>query len=356
MADEYRDPLQEAVDDAVALDLSSPPVHDALAAFHRIPERGVPFSCSVADTFFGGGRRERYREVANPGLNRSDNHLQGVQRFRDRLYLSAGDLMEGCAHLFILSYHEASPGQSATAELTGVLSLDDRLDHAGGIHRLGDVLVVPIEGPNAGSVVGFLHLADPDNPKWITGARIERSEPKAGAAALARLPGRGGDRVVVGVTWVRPGPFFGLLGRSRAFLDLYLSRTADLHHGFEPEHVRVDVSTLTKKAPEWQAIAFLPTLDSRELVLVGTRSTSRTPGGSAVADLCRIRFSAEPADAWPNIDITPEHLASRTFRFERDFGDFAAAAGIDCVEEDRLALFVAGHFRFTDGFRLSVCA
>jgi hypothetical protein len=356
MADEYRDPLEDAVDDTVALDLSSPPVHDALGAFQRIPERGVPFSCSVADTFFAAGRSERYREVANPGLNRSDNHLQGVQRFRDRLYLSAGDLMEGCAHLFILRYREASPGQPATAELTGVLSLDHRLDHAGGIHRLGDVLAVPIEGHNTGSVVGFLHLADPDRPKWIAGARIERDEPKAGAVALARLPGPVGGRVVVGVTWVRPGPFFGLLGRSRAFLDLYLSRAADLHRGFEPEHVRVDVSRLTKKAPEWQAIAFLPTLDSREVMLVGTRSTSRAPGGSAVADLCRIRFDAEPADAWPNVDITAEHVASRTFRFERDFGDFAAAAGIDCADEDRLTLFAAGHFRFPDGFRLSVCA
>jgi hypothetical protein len=359
MADDYRDVLGGSVDPTVALDLTSPLIRDATTAFQHIPERGRPFLCSVDDTFFTGPRRERYRDVANPGLNRSDSHLQGIQRFRDRLYLSAGDLMEGRPHLFILRYDDASPEQPATAELTGVVTLDDRRDHAGGIQRLGDVLAVAIEGHRIGSVVAFLHLADPDRPRWIPGARIERDDPKAGAAALAVLRGAGGDRagdrVLVGVAWAKPGPLFGLLGRSRAFLDLYLSREADLHQGFEPEFVRVDVSRLTKKAPEWQAIAFLPTAATREVVLIGTRSSSRAPGGSADADLCRIRFGDDPAAAWPNVDATPEHLATRTFRFDRDFGDFAAAAGIDCVSEDRITLFATGHFRFTDGFRLSVC-
>jgi hypothetical protein len=356
MADDYRDVLREQVSDDVVFDLSCAPV-DATAAFDAIPARGERFDCRVVDSFFTGPRRERYREVTNPGLNRSDNHLQGIQRFRDRLYLSAGDLMEGRAHLFVLRSEPAAAGGRASAELTRVITLDDRRDHGGGIQRIGDVLAIAIEGPGSiGSTVAFLHLGDPDRPKWIPGARIDRVEPKASAVALALLPRAPGDRILAAVTWVRPGRLFGLLGRSRAFLDLYLSRSAELRDGFLPDIVRLDVTTLTDRLPSWQSISFLPPADARTVALIGTRSSSSAPGGRALADLCRLRFDADPADAWPAVSVTPEHVRTRTFELDRDYGDFAAAAGVDCAPHGGIALYAAGHFRYADGFRLTVCA
>src|SRR5687768_10014772 len=98
MADEYREPLADfAATDAVP-DLSSPAL-DVVAAFDRMPVRGERIRCEIGPTFFTDDRRERYREVTNPGLNRTDNHLQGIQRFKDHLYVSAGDLSEGRPHL-----------------------------------------------------------------------------------------------------------------------------------------------------------------------------------------------------------------------------------------------------------------
>jgi hypothetical protein len=356
MNDDYRDVLSEQVSDDVVFDISCAPV-DAAAAFDAIPARGERFGCRVADSFFTGPRRERYREVTNPGLNRSDNHLQGIQRFGDRIYLSAGDLMEGRAHLFVLRTAPADAGADARAELTRVITLDDQRDHGGGMQRLGDVLAIAIEGPGSiGSTVAFLHLGEPDRPKWIPGARIDRDEPKASAVALALLPRAAGNRILAGVTWVRTGRLFGLLGRSKAYLDLYLSRSAELRDGFLPDAVRLDVSKLTDRLPTWQSINFLPPADARTVALIGTLSSSSAPGGRALANLCRLRFDADPADAWPAVRVTAEHVRTRTFEFDRDHGDFAAAAGVDCDANGGIALYAAGHFRYADGFRLSVCA
>jgi hypothetical protein len=355
MSDDYRDVPGEEVGDDVVFDIACAPI-DAAAAFNAIPARGERFGCRVPDSFFTGPRRERYREVSNPGLNRSDNHLQGVQRFRDRIYLSAGDLMEGRAHLFVLRCPPAGADSDTTAELTRIITLDDRRDHGGGMQRLGDVLAIAIEGPaGIGSTVAFLHLADPDRPKWIPGARIDRDEPKASAVALALVPRAAGNRVLAAVTWVRSGRLFGLLGKSRAFLDLYLSRSADLRDGFLPDAVQLDVTKLMDRLPSWQSISFLPPSDAREVALIGTLSSSSTPGGRAIANLCRLRFDTDPADAWPAVHVNLDHVRSRTFEFDRDHGDFAAAAGIDCHAGGGIALYAAGHFRWADGFRLSVC-
>jgi hypothetical protein len=356
MADDYRDVPADETGSDVAFDLSCTPIDAPAAAFDAIPARGRRFGCRVPDSFFAGPRRERYREVSNPGANRSDNHLQGIQRYHDRLYLSAGDLMEGCAHLFVLHCAPDDDGDTST-ELVRIISLDERRDHGGGMQRLGDVLAVAIEGAGGiGSTVTFLHLRDPDRPRVISGARIDREEVKASAVALARQPCAAGDRILAAVTWVRSGRFFGLLGRSRAYLDLYLSRSADLRDGFLPDAVRLDVTKLTDRLPAWQSIGFLPPADPCELALIGTLSSSSTPGGRALADLCRLRLDADPADSWPAVRVTAEHVHTRTFEFERDHGDFAAAAGVDCDANGAIALYAGGHFRHADGFRLSVCA
>jgi hypothetical protein len=353
MADEYRDLVDAIVGDAAAFDLTCD-VIDVHDAFDRLPERGDPFIGAVEETFFSGHRRERYREVTNPGLNRTDNHLQGLQRYRGRIYLSAGDLMEGRAHLFVLKEEPGADAGGVAARLTRIISLDDRRDHGGGMQRLGDVLAIAIEGDRIGSTVEFLHLADPDHPRRIEGARIEREEQKASAAAITRLSGDDGDRILVGVTWFKGGPLLGLLGGSRAYLDLYLSRSDDPRHGFLDDVVRIDVSRLADKAPPWQAIAFLPH-DAGDIMLIGTRSTKSAPGGRAHADLCRLRFDGDATAAWPDVRVAAEHIRTRTFAFDRDFGDFAAAAGLEYDPVHGLVLYAAAHYRFTDGFRLSVC-
>ena len=354
MADEYREALAEVAAPEALPNLSSKPF-DVVAAFDRMPVRGERFRCDIDPLFFTGDRRERYREVTNPGLNRTDNHLQGIQRFKDRLYVSAGDLLEGRPHLFVLKYLPTIT-RGVGAEFSRVITLDHERDHAGGMQRVGNVLTIAIEGNNIGSVVVFLQLDDPDHPVWIRGARIERREPKASAAGLALVSTPAGPRIVVGVPWVRPGKLFGLLQKPKAFLDLHLSRDADLRNGFLPDVVRIDLATLGLGAPPWQSIALLPQAKPDQVMMIGTRSTTSAPGGKHHADLCRLSFDPAHLAQWPDVRFQPTLVRTRPFHFEPDFGDFAAAAGVDCEPDGELSLFAAAHFRFPDGFRFSVCA
>jgi hypothetical protein len=353
VADEYRDPLRDEADPAVAPDPRCD-AFDVASAFERIPAQGVPHTCAVPATIFTGARAERYREVSNPGLNRSDNHLQGVQRLGDHIYLSAGDLMEGCAQLFIARLR-GGDGAAARTELTRVICLDERRDHGGGIQRAGNVLAVAIEGRSIGSTVVFLQLDDPGRPVWIPGARIDRTESKASAAGLSVVRLAAGPRVLVAVPWIQPARLFGLLSGTRAYLDMYLSRGADLRDGFLPGMVRLDASKLVARPPAWQAVGLYPSIHDGECMLIGTRSTAPAPGGACEADLCRLRFAMDMADTWPNVTLALEHVRTRRFTFEPGFGDFAAGAGFDCVPGGGLALLATSHFRDPSGFRLSIC-
>jgi hypothetical protein len=349
------------LDDAVSAAVLDCPGCDAEAAFAALPRHGAAFPVRVAPTLFTGRRAKRYLQHTYAGENRSDNHLQGVQRYRDFLYFTAGDMTERVAHLFVSRLECDENGVPIGGEVAAVLCIDDENDHPGGMQRLGNVLAIAMEGRGDSSVV-FLQLDDPLRPAVIRGATIRRPGlRKASAAALTRLPD---GRVLAGVCWYEAR----LLRRDRAWLDLYLSAGTDLRNGWQPARVAVDVRAQFGDAPPWQSIAFLDARvaagdDGASLVtvyLLGLRNTKQSLSnyvpGKDLADQFRLTFPAAALDAWGD-DVKPvlAHIDTDRFMFDEYWGNFSAAAGID-VEDDRsIALYGAHHWRIGERLRVSVC-
>ncbi|MDX1650231.1 MAG: hypothetical protein R3263_10290, partial [Myxococcota bacterium] len=164
-------------------------------------------------------------------------HFQGVQRKGRHLILSGGMKYTEPqrAQLIVVemgsrpaegpwsipAYPASHKDPHPADRIVSVVDLDQRLWHAGGIQRDGDVLAVGLFGGGA-SQVRFYDVRDPTRPVEIEGARIARRA-KSHAAGLTTLA----DGRHLAVAW------------DDAHLDFYRSRSPDVADGFEPGFQRV---------------------------------------------------------------------------------------------------------------------
>jgi hypothetical protein len=351
--DAYSEIPGETITDA-ELDLSGADC-DPIVALGTIPQAGVVHTITANPAHFTGAREFRYLQSDIIDKNRSSNHLQGVQRFGKQILLTAADWTEPIAHLFI-----ADDDGAGNFRVTDVVALDRDRPHAGGFQRLGRLLVIPLEGAkNVDSRLVFLSIRDngkigfvgSNNGKALAIERV--GDTKAGAAAIAQFAD---GRLLVGTTFGAAG-FLGLFNK-RGFLDLYLSRSADVRDGFLP-HVRCDF----KAARDYQSIHFFrPTREPNgdQLIRVfGFRNTAQDSSnwfkGNNIVDLLELRIAATLLDTWPTGPTpTISKLNQREFKVGREDGNFAAAVGIDVSDTGHLALLCGHHWRRNNAFRFTV--
>lgn len=348
MSDPYNETILETAPAGTVVDTSCFAC-DPLPAYEQLPAMGRKFEIDVGTTHFVKSRRNRYLEwtyADRKAPNSSDNHLQGIQRVGDYLYITAGDWNEVAAHLFIIKA-KFDQGLPVGGRLERIFCLDHERSHAGGIQRLGHVIGVPIEGAKKKSVAVFIDVTDPLNPKFIAGSTIERQSEKASALALTHLGDPAG----------RPPLIVGIAHDTNE-IDLYASVDADLAHGFRPQTATVQV---TGVIGTYQAIAFLNAREisnagDYEVALIGMRNTSQKYSnykpGENYTDLLTITTKV---DATGVRDATiSEPIQQKRHDFDDACGNFAAAAGID-IEQGGLALYTGHHWRSGKVFKLSVC-
>jgi hypothetical protein len=354
MADDYETPIP-LPSAGVFIDLGAPAVM-ADAELQRLPGSGRAFAVQVGDLHFVDPRDKRYLQEGFPGKNRADNHLQGVQRFGDFLYCTGADLTEHIAHLFIVRLQTDASGEPTGGTLERIVALDRDLPHPGGLQRLGNVLVVPLQGDGDSKLV-FVQVSDPANPVSLGGrTTITRTgRKKAGAAALARLP----DGRILAGGWSEEG--------GRGLLDLYLSESSDLADGFRPGAVTCELTGMVDPEPAYQSVAFMqpeqrtgPGGEAETCVrIVGLRNTKQSVSnwfrGENVADLYELRIPDATLATWPDGVVAASLVRSRAFSFGKLDGNFSAAAGLNLEADGRLTLYAAHHWRVGRELRFSAC-
>lgn len=358
MADDYETPIP-LPSSSLFIDLNAPAVM-ADAQLLRLPGAGRAFRVQVGDLHFVDPRDKRYLQEGFPGKNRADNHLQGVQRFGDFLYCTGADLTEHIAHLFIVRLQTDGSGAPTGGTLERIVALDRDLPHPGGLQRLGNVLVVPLQGDkgDGDSKLVFVQVSDPSNPVLLGGrTTIPRTgRKKTGAAALARLP----DGRILAGGWCEDG--------GRGLLDLYLSESADLTDGFVPGAVTCNLSGMVDPEPAYQSIAFMQPERSTDpggnpetcVRIVGLRNTQQGVSnwfkGENFADLYELRIPDATLAAWPSGAVSLGLARSRAFSFGKVDGNFSAAAGLNLEDDGRLTLYAAHHWRIGRELHFSACS
>lgn len=350
---EYDAVLSAIEDGGVPISCECLPISDAAQAFGAGYRPAAAFQATIGPQHFAPPREFRYMERTVTGKNRSDNHFQGIQLAGDCLYLTGADWNEKRAHLLIVRVNRRENGVPVGAQLERIVAIDDEHPHPGGCHRMGNLLVVPLEGGGRGSRVKFFHIADPFDPKLVGGnSTIERSYPKAGAAAITRLAHP--SRRLVTAVWS---------DAKKSLIDLYLSRGEDVRDGFFADPITIDFGETLGFHPFYQAIAFLAAEaagpNEARLWLVGMGNSKSRSGllkGKNVADLIELRVPVPPNGAWAaGATASIRHAADRQFEVGRSDGNFSAAAGIDLDADGHLGFYAAHHWRDDQGLRFTVC-
>lgn len=353
--DEYVSVALPALGAGTAIDCRCPSaaVDAAFAGGFSAP---AAFQAAVGPAHFQPPKRhKRYLEQSLIDLNTSDNHLQGVQRAGDYLLVTGADWTESRAHLFVVRTKRDAGGVPTGGELVRVACIDEERAHPGGCQRLGNLLMVPVEGKKIDSCAKFFDISNPAAPSLVGGAStIARAgRAHAGAAAITCLPG---GRFLAGVWWDEGA------GKKAAMLDLYLSAGADVRQGFSAQPVPIDFGKTLGKEVAYQSIAFLcPERQAASggavsLWMVGLRNTKQSTSnyfkGDDVADLFRLTIP-EPA-AWGAASrVSIVDKGSRTFKFGRTDGNFSAAGGVDVEPDGRIAFYAAHHWRDDRKLRFS---
>ena len=350
MADEYNTPVSAVCADPT--DTNNP---DCSAdAVSTLATRGQSFLLRMEAPCFNGKRKWRYHTEDPPGLNRADNHMQGLQCKDDVMLLTAGDWNEPAAHLFIAKLDRVD-GSPVGGVISRIVCIDCDRPHAGGIQRLGNLLAIPLEQKSGSSAVKFLDIRDPENPAIVGGkADFIRENPKASATGLARMPD---GRILLGVAWAD-------------FIDLYLSADQDVRNGWLPANsapacVSLDLSGVADENPAYQSLTFLspridPTTGAVIVPTVGTRNTRQSLSnwwkGSDFADVFELFVSADCLTDWGNAGEVRAVSARPPIRFEtgRADGNFSAAVGIEILGVDHCLLYAAHHWRTDKGIRVTV--
>jgi len=348
----------------------NPPVKNVIRAFALIPNQ--PDYLAVTD----GGLFPRGKYVNNNTSGNTRNHFQGIQRLRDGVYvvLSGGDIQVEVPQLFLVKLdslqksdelyrlplgsnllRKKKPEKEDGDNLINIFAIEDYVEdetrywHAGGIHRCGDILSVPLEASEQGaSKIAFLATSDPENPKRIRLAsenEILRESDKAGATALVKLPS---------------GQFLCAVwddqNEERPKLDFYLSRSDSLWDGFVTEPVRWHFDEIQPKGVnisepvKYQNISLIYE-DGGSLYLVGLRNEARlTPHDldDDVVELFLLEFpetrildERAPVLEKPVITL----VGRKRFHPKRRWFNMGAAAGLDIDRLGRLHIYAAYHWR-----------
>jgi hypothetical protein len=339
--------------------------------FRRLSTRGDHLA-AVDSGVFKPPRYVRYTWIEEEG-NVGRNHLQGLQRRGNYLFVSGSDATEPTSHIFII--HMASrPANGSWGSnllfravpdpadgLVRVVALDRDLSHAGGLSLLGDILAVPLEGDEKrklGSKVIFLHVGNPQEPKRLPEATdiVRPKIAKAGAVALTRLP----DRRFLCAVWRED-----TRKRPPGHMDLYLSRTEDLLGGFDPRPLTIQFrNPYQGRQPEYQTIAFLSPQAVAggppgriSLYMIATENaSSQAPwsNGENWADLYAVELTPWPVGSAPaTANIRIAFVKTLEFHCGSEYGNFDAAAAIHISDKGLLSLYGGYHWRVSQTFRFA---
>ena len=297
---------------------------DVEAAFSRIGTGGTHITACSSGLI----PKPQYRSSFANALLGLRNHFQGIQRLPQPGYLVVSEASKQASDLFIVRLAEDGPqSDGCHGEVVSRIEVDDELGHAGGLSMLGSILAVPLYtgSPRTAKVV-FYDLAEPQAPRRMP-VEIARPGRKATATALTRL--RNGHYLVAVLSaWDR-------LPRR---LDFYLSRTAVLQEGFQPEPVSWGVTSVNARPGQdrafshFQSINFIPQADGR-LYLVGFHNSTGPQTilpGRDYADLYDVVLpTATTKDDEPVLEMPAvTKVANRMFRCTDKFCSFGAAAGL----------------------------
>lgn len=353
-------------------------IPDVALALANLPQTGVPISAKPGRVF----RTWSYTATRENGGG-FQNHFQGCQRLAGGPYLvvSGGDWESKCSHVFIVelgskpatgvwgsNVQGGEPTKDDRAMVCHAMG-DNKLWHAGGLDVQGHYLAVPIEctktkggffgwlrGLFSGvklpkcessqSRVLFYDVSAPLDPRRLS-SDIVRRDRKATAVALTQLSS---GRYLVGVLSSGEDR-----GKKRRRIDFYVSAGAP-ETGFSPTPVTWwdDLDDSKRILDDYQCINFV-TDSAGSLFMVGLHNRSSAAPTIREEDAIDLfRISIPGADrVGPELQIqtpviTPVPTASRTFTGPPDFENFDAGAGI-YVEDDRLHLYAAYHFRSNQG-------
>jgi hypothetical protein len=350
--------------------MENPAVHNVALEFGRI--RYVGDYLGVNDAGIISGRK--YTDT-NLGSTQSRTHLQGMQRLgppNDRyVVFTGGDPDDHRSHLIVAHLGSRRDGGSCGSNLrfsrkpgdsdsiVRLYALHEKYWHAGGMSRLGDLLVLPLEDDGDGSsAVAFFDVTDPLDVRMLPEPCFIPRPPevgRGGAVALTRLP----NGFYLAAMWSD-------CDQHPRRLDFYLSNSNDILEGFRPEFLSWTHDRLLPAgcAPAaYQNINFVVQSDG-ELFLVGTENTSAlSPYGDGEdhAELMHVEFPRVTThDMDPELQSpTITRIAVKTVAGERGFGNLDAAGGLfiqadwssgGVEPEGRLSLYSAYHWRLSQAF------
>ncbi len=292
----------------------TPCVPDVPAAFEAVSGTATALAIADGHVFAGEPLRYAFDQDNDWGI---DNHLQGITRSGDRLFISGGDVRRQRADVFVAEQLDGS------WQMTGELALDQGSEwHAGGIDSHDGVLAVPTEnlrgalGPRSASIRLF-DVGRDGGDALIEVVPLADGVTTAHAAGLA---------VVEGTPW--------LASWDDQRIDWYRGRGTGPRDGFESEpaattnaaDVAIEVPEAGTEGMHGQSLALVAECGGGLYALMGD-NTSDLPidGGTNFIDLYRVH---------PEAGMAMSKVGSRAVDCPADQGCNLRAAGGAWVAED----------------------
>ena len=298
-----------------------------------------------------------------------DNHIQGVQR-RGNILLLTGSFpfnkKRSDLFVFQLGSRTADPGPWGsnlvrtrnppdTDRLIAYFQIDSTLWHPGSFAIRDDVLIVPLEGSGQNSVITFVDISDPANPKRITTDDIPRPTAKGGALTATVLPS--GHLLVA--TWADSDTTDA--GDGVPFhMELYVASNLQSPYGFRllGEYQPTPATLFHRK---FQGLDFLWQESSvgRELFLIGFENTDEPQPNPLKPGLNQASLhSVNLPAAWLRPDFNPgteplntpfpnltSFIADHDFSFEGDWYNMDAGSCAYVDSNQQLIIYGAYHHR-----------
>jgi len=330
----------------------------ARSGFARVEENPCAPDIEQALRQIGNGRRSdltlwtngrvpgRYytRDVrAHFGLN---NHFQGVERLRDSNFMvvSGGVIQEHQAQLFVAEMRSRPEEGDFGSNLSGKpaaappedgmverLDFDDPVHwHAGGLARIGDVVVVPLSshGENDSRIV-FYDFSTPLNPVKIPTEIVQAQG--GGSVAIEKLP----DGRFIVVTQIEEA------------LQFYYSRSARLEDGFED--AVVSRRTKVKRGFHGEGIQLIRQCDGRLFYLDFDNDGPLPP---LINGQDQVRLHEITGATGNRADDIVAELKSRVHLTCGGSCNFAATAGLYVGEDHRVRIYSTYFYRGVRGSQL----
>jgi hypothetical protein len=276
-----------------------------------------------------------------------NNHFQGVERLRDSnfMVISGGLIQEHQAQLFVAEMRSRSEEGDFGGNLDrrgspppedGMISRIDFDDpahwHAGGLARLGDVVIVPltddVQKVHTISIV-FYDFSDPLNPKKI-------------ATEIDRPTGEG----IVGAEKLPDGRFIVVTHYDDA-LHFHYSRSARLEDGFEDPVV--SEKSKVSRGYYGEGIQLIRQCDGRLFYLDFNNDGAVPP---LINGTDRVRLHEVLGVTGSRADRITVKLKAEIPLDCGDSCNFAAAAGITVADDHRIRIYSTYFFRNFRGTQL----